>query len=77
MRKISIGFNNVVDEIYTTYNFLNDYKAEQRENNLQKAVISIKNKYGKNALLKGTSYQSRATARERNKLIGGHNGYDE
>lgn len=77
MRKISIGFNNVVDEIYTTYNFLNDYRAEQRETDLQKAVIDIKKKYGKNALLKGTSYQSRATARERNKLIGGHNGYDE
>ncbi len=77
MRKISIGFNNVVDEIYTTYNFLNDYKEEQRENDLQKTVIGIKKKYGKNALLKGTSYQDRATARERNKLIGGHNGEDE
>jgi len=43
-----------------------------KELRLQEAMIKIKNKYGKNALLKGTSYESSATSKQRNKMIGGH-----
>jgi len=39
---------------------------------LQEAMILIKHKYGKNAILKGTNYTEGATARERNRSIGGH-----
>lgn len=35
-------------------------------------MLSIKKKYGKNAILKGTSLEEGATAIERNGLIGGH-----
>jgi DNA polymerase V len=35
-------------------------------------MLDIKKKYGKNAILHGTSYQEGATARERNRQIGGH-----
>jgi DNA polymerase V len=41
---------------------------------LQKTVIAIKKKFGKNAILKGTSLEEKATGQMRNKLIGGHNG---
>ena len=44
----------------------------QREKKLQDAMLSIKKKYGKNAILKGTSLEEGATAMERNRLIGGH-----
>lgn len=44
----------------------------QREKKLQDAMLSIKKKYGKNAILKGTSLEEGATAIERNGLIGGH-----
>ena len=44
----------------------------EREQHRQQAVIDIKNRYGKNAILKGSSYLEGATARERNKQIGGH-----
>ena len=38
----------------------------------QKAILKIKNKYGKNAVLKVMDLQDGATAKERNEQIGGH-----
>ena len=49
-----------------------DNNAEEKERALQEAMILIKHKYGKNAILKGTNYTEGATARERNRSIGGH-----
>ncbi len=46
--------------------------ALQRERKRQEAVLSIKKKYGKNAILKGMNLEDGATARERNNSIGGH-----
>ena len=43
-----------------------------REKNLQLAMLRIKRKYGKNAVLKGSNFLEGATARERNAQIGGH-----
>ena len=39
---------------------------------IQKAMIEIKSKFGKNAVLKGMDLQKNATAIERNRQIGGH-----
>ena len=44
----------------------------QKERKLQEATLSIQKKFGKNALLKGISLEEGATARERNRQIGGH-----
>ena len=44
----------------------------EKEKKRQQALLAIKKKYGKNAILPGTSYQEGATGRERNKQIGGH-----
>lgn len=46
--------------------------ALERENRRQLAVLQIRKKYGKNAILKGMNYQQGATARERNQQVGGH-----
>ena len=43
-----------------------------RERKLQEAMLGIKSKYGKNAILKGTNLLDGATAAERNDKIGGH-----
>ncbi len=43
-----------------------------REKRQQEAILSIKQKFGKNAILKGTSFEDGATGRDRNKQIGGH-----
>ena len=47
-------------------------EAEDAERRLQEAVIAVKGKFGKNALLKAMSLTEKATARERNEQIGGH-----
>lgn len=47
-------------------------KARQKERALQQAMVKIKRRYGKNALLKGANYLEGGTARERNETIGGH-----
>lgn len=44
----------------------------KKEKNMQKAVIKIRNKFGKNAILKGMNFKEGATTRERNSQIGGH-----
>lgn len=49
-----------------------DAAALEREKRQQQAVLSIKKKFGKNAILKGLSLQEGATARDRNAQIGGH-----
>ena len=47
---------------------------ESEEKELQKALLNIKNKYGKNAILKGMNYEEGGTTIERNGQIGGHKG---
>ena len=46
--------------------------ALNREKRMQEAMLSIKKKFGKNAVLKGMNLQKGATARDRNEQIGGH-----
>ena len=43
-----------------------------KERRVQEALLDIKKKYGKNAVLKGLNYDEGATAKERNRQIGGH-----
>ena len=64
-------------DLFTDYEELKSQKEEQekqleREKRLQTAMLSIKQKYGKNSILHGTSYEDGATGRDRNKQIGGH-----
>ncbi len=47
-------------------------KERQDEKNVQKAILDIKKKYGKNAIIKGMNLQDGATTVERNNQIGGH-----
>lgn len=49
-----------------------DYAALEREKRRQQAVLQIRRRYGKNAILKGMNFLDGATARERNRQIGGH-----
>ncbi|MBQ9986681.1 MAG: DNA methylase [Oscillospiraceae bacterium] len=47
-------------------------KSLSREKKAQKAIIEVRRKYGKNAILKGTNLQEGSTARQRNNQVGGH-----
>ena len=46
--------------------------ALEREKSVQKAVLRVKEKYGKNAVFRGMSLEEGTTARSRNSQIGGH-----
>lgn len=46
--------------------------ALARERKIQETIINIKNKFGKNSLLRGLNFDEGSTAKERNKQIGGH-----
>ena len=39
---------------------------------MQKAILEIKKRFGKNAILKGMNLQEGATAKDRNSQVGGH-----
>ena len=64
-------------DLFTDYEVLEEEKerekaALEKERRLQEAMLEIRRKYGKNAILKGTSLQEGATMRDRNQSIGGH-----
>lgn len=64
-------------DLFTDYEQVEQQKEEEsasleKEKKLQQAMLAIKKKHGKNAILHGTSYQEAATGRERNTQIGGH-----
>ncbi len=88
IRRITVAANRVVHETqaiaqYEQLDLFTDYAALERkqteeermrtkERNLQEAVLSVKKKFGKNAMLKGMNLLEGATATERNCQIGGH-----
>ena len=64
-------------DLFTDYSAREEQQAErsaqlERERRMQEAILSIKGRYGKNAILKVHSLEDGATARERNGTIGGH-----
>nr|WP_291235054.1 DNA repair protein [Frisingicoccus sp.] len=72
IRRVTLTYNHVVDEIYRQYDLFTDPDVLDREYRMQKAMLDIKDKYGKNAILKGMNLQEGGTTRERNGQIGGH-----
>ena len=61
-------------DLFTNYNDEKQVDQEflDKEKNLQKAILSIKKKYGKSSVLKGMNLQEGATTKDRNNQIGGH-----
>ncbi len=85
VRRLSISFNHIVEEnsYAAAYKPLNifDFLEESHENNvndkvkekdMQKAIINIKKRFGKNAVIKGMNLFEGATTIDRNNQIGGH-----
>ncbi len=60
----------VTDQIVLTINYDAEERAKERK--MQEALLEIKAKFGKNAILKGLNFEEGATAMERNQQIGGH-----
>lgn len=72
IHRINITCNHVMPEEYHQYSFFVDAEELDRNRKMQQAVIDIKNKFGKDAILKGMNLEEGATTRERNHQIGGH-----
>ena len=79
VRRIQLTAERVVSEGEAAFRQLDlftdeaaEHAALTRERKMQQAMLSIKRKYGKNAILKGMNLLDGATARERNGKIGGH-----
>lgn len=72
IKRINLTFNHITPEEFHQYNFFTDAESLEKNRRIQEAVLSIKNKYGKNAILKGMNLEEHATTRERNAQIGGH-----
>jgi DNA polymerase V len=63
--------------LFTDYDALQKEREEEKaamakERRLQEAMLAVKKRYGKNAILKGMNLQEGATSMERNNQIGGH-----
>ena len=77
IRRLAIAFNNLIKEECVQLSFFDDPIKKEKELSLQKTIFNIKQKYGKNSILRGISYEHKATMKNRNKLIGGHYGGDD
>ena len=77
IRRLALSFEQVADEGCAGYDLFTDFDAVEREKRRDRTVLELKNKYGKNAVLRGIDLTEAATQRERNNMIGGHRaGYD-
>lgn len=78
VKRINISFDFLKDEsiLVEQYEqlslFSDENKLIDKEKDLQKAILHIKEKYGKNSILKGMNLEEGATTKERNEEIGGH-----
>lgn len=72
IRRLNIIFNQVMDEAYEQYDLFTNPLEVERDRKLQKAVLQVKKRFGKNALVRGMDLQEAGTAMERNRQIGGH-----
>ena len=73
IRRINISCGNLEPEEYATHTLFNDIEAEKEERAQQDALLAIKQRFGKGAVMRGTSYKEKARGLERTHLVGGHN----
>ena len=74
IRRIGVNFVNVIETENVQLSLFKDQEKIDEERKLELAMCSIKNKMGKNAIIRGMDLEEGATTMMRNKLIGGHNG---
>ena len=73
IRRIMLGFSEIVEAEGCQMSLFSAPEEEQRERDIQKAMLAVQSRFGKNSVLFGTSFKKNATMRKRNMQIGGHN----
>ena len=72
IRRLQLSCNHVETQGTVQLSLFDTLAEDEAETELQRTVLEITDRYGKNAVLKGMSFTEGATARERNLQIGGH-----
>ena len=72
IRRITLTYTGVMTEDYQQFDLFSNLEETEKDVKAQRAVISIKQRYGRNAILKGMNLEESATTIERNGQIGGH-----
>lgn len=72
IRKVSISLGSLVNNNTEQLNLFEDYEKIREKDNINEAIDNIKEKFGKNSILKASSLLKDSTAIKRNKKIGGH-----
>ena len=72
IRRIGINLANVTERENIQLNLFIDQEKVNKERKLELAMCNIKNKMGKNTIIRGMNLEEGTTAMARNKLIGGH-----
>ncbi len=72
IRRITLTYTGVMAEDYQQFDLFSNPEETEKDVKAQRAAISIKQRYGRNAILKGMNLEESATTIERNGQIGGH-----
>lgn len=72
IRKVSISLSGLEEDNVEQLNIFESYDEKVKKDNINMAVDEIKNKYGKNSIIKASNLLRDSTMIERNKKIGGH-----
>ena len=73
IRRIGVNFANVVETENVQLNLFTDQEKIDRERKLELTMLGIKNKMGKNTIIRGMDLEEGATTIARNRMVGGHN----
>ena len=78
IRHLAISFGGVRDEGCEGYDLFTDWEKVDKEKAVERTVLEVRDKFGKNAVLRAINLDKAGTQRERNTFIGGHRaGYDD
>lgn len=72
IRRISITANNTQPLSFAQRSLFETEEEDEEQQKLQRTLLDIKKRFGKNAILKGLNFKEGATQRDRNAQIGGH-----
>ena len=74
VRRVNVAAIRVLQEdaVPAQLDLFTDHTALEKEKSLQKAMIQLQKRFGKNTVLRGHDFQEGATKVERNRQIGGH-----
>ncbi|MBE6015108.1 MAG: DNA methylase [Lachnospiraceae bacterium] len=72
VRRITICANNLMRENYSQVSLFDNVQTDEKERKMQETMITLKHKFGKNAVLKGMNLSEGGTTILRNNQIGGH-----